>query len=225
MTHATDPWMSRLTDTDPAVLSRLHARLATEAATDGLLEVAYRTLETPVGTLLLAATEQGVVRVAYDREGHDQVLAALAARLSPRILAAPARLDPLARQLDDYFGGRRFGFDVALDYGLARGFRLEVLQHLAEIGYGQTESYTQVAVAAGHAKAVRAVGTACATNPLPVVVPCHRVLRSDGSLGGYIGGLAAKQTLLALEAQTRRPGEDGAGPGTLSATIHTTPET
>lgn len=209
MTHdETVPnWMSRLSEADPEVLSRLHARLAAEAALEGLLEVAYRTLDTPVGTLLLAATDQGVVRVAYDREDHDQVLAALAARIGPRLLAAPARLDPITRQLDDYFGGRRLGFDVSLDFRLARGFRLEVLRHLTEIGYGQTESYTQVAVAAGHAKAVRAVGTACATNPLPVVVPCHRVLRSDGSLGGYIGGLAAKQTLLELEAGMRRPAQ------------------
>jgi len=182
-------------------LARLHGALEERAAAEGLLEVAYRTLDTPVGTLLLAATDQGVVRVAYDREDHEQVLAALASRVSPRLLSAPGRLDPLAVQLEEYFAGTRTGFEIALDLRLSRGFRREVLQHLAEIGYGRTESYTEVAVAAGHAKAVRAVGTACATNPLPVVVPCHRVLRSDGSLGGYIGGLAAKQTLLTLERQ------------------------
>jgi methylated-DNA-[protein]-cysteine S-methyltransferase len=190
---------------DAASLSRLHDTLVSQAQGHGLLELAYRTLPSPVGTLLVAATQQGVVRVAFDREGHEQVLTALSERVSPRILQAPRRLDQVARQLDDYFAGRRHAFEVPLDFRLSRGFRSEVLQHLRQISYGRTESYTEVAVAAGHAKAVRAVGTACATNPLPVVVPCHRVLRSDGSLGGYIGGLAAKQTLLDLEAGVRQP--------------------
>jgi methylated-DNA-[protein]-cysteine S-methyltransferase len=126
-------------------------------------------------------------------------LQALAGRISPRILAAPRRLDDVARQLDEYFAGRRTAFDVALDRRLSAGFRRTVLDHLAAISYGCTESYAQVAVATGHPRAVRAVGTACATNPLPVVVPCHRVLRSDGSLGGYLGGLEVKRALLELE--------------------------
>ena len=180
-------------------LDRLHERLAAAAQADGLLDVAYRTLDTPVGTLLLAATEQGLVRVAYDVEGHDAVLASLASRVSPRVLAAPGRLDLVARELDEYFAGSRRAFDVPLDHRLSTGFRAEVLRHLPEIGYGHTESYAQVAAAAGNARAVRAVGSACATNPLPVVVPCHRVVRSDGSLGGYAGGPAAKRTLLTLE--------------------------
>lgn len=185
---------------EPGKLGQLHASLAAAAEDHGVLDLAYRIVETPVGRLLLAATDCGLVRVAYEREDHDRVLEMLASTVSPRILWAPAKLDPLARELDEYFAGRRRTFDVALDLRLSRGFRREVLTHLAEIGYGRIESYTEVAQAAGNPKAVRAVGSACATNPLPVVLPCHRVLRSDGSLGGYVGGLEAKRTLLALEA-------------------------
>jgi methylated-DNA-[protein]-cysteine S-methyltransferase len=181
-------------------LRRLHDRLADRADAQGLLDVAYRTLDTPVGTLLLAATRAGLVRVAYPTEGHDMVLAALAARVSPRILHAPRRLDVAARELEEYFAGRRRGFDLPLDRSLSTGFRRLVLDHLADIAYGDTASYAAVAAAAGNPKAVRAAATACATNPLPVVVPCHRVVRADGSVGGYVGGPAAKQTLLRLEA-------------------------
>ena len=120
--------------------------------------------------------------------------------MSPRLLEAPARLDGAARQVEEYFAGARRSFDLPVDLRLSTGFRRAVLDHLAEIGFGRTESYAEVALAAGSPRAVRAVGSACATNPLPVVVPCHRVLRSDGSLGGYVGGLDAKRTLLALEA-------------------------
>lgn len=189
-----------LSTVDVDVPARLHARLVTEAERGGLLDVAYRTIDTPVGALLLAATEQGLVRVAYAREDHDAVLAGLAGAVSPRILAAPRRLDAAAHQLDEYFAGRRTAFDLALDLRLSRGFRRTVLAHLPEIGYGHTESYAQVAVAAGNPRAVRAVGSACATNPLPVVVPCHRVVRSDGSVGGYVGGPEVKRALLGLEA-------------------------
>ena len=184
---------------DAGDLPALHDRLVAEAEHADLLDVAYRTLDTPVGTLLLAATPVGLVRVAYDVEGHDTVLAALADRVSPRVLRAPARLDLTARELDEYFAGTRRAFDVPLDRRLSSGFRAEVLAHLPEIAYGHTESYAQVAAAAGNAKAVRAVGTACATNPLPVVVPCHRVVRADGSWGGYVGGPDAKRALLTLE--------------------------
>jgi methylated-DNA-[protein]-cysteine S-methyltransferase len=128
------------------------------------------------------------------------VLKSLSDELSPRILEAPARLDTTARELDEYFAGRRHGFDVPLDWRLATGFRSTVLHHLPDIGYGRTATYAAVALLAGSPKAVRAVGTACATNPLPVVVPCHRVVRSDGGLGGYRGGVDAKRTLLTLEA-------------------------
>jgi methylated-DNA-[protein]-cysteine S-methyltransferase len=184
---------------DPAELDRLHQRLVAAAAADGSLDIAYRTIDSPLGLLLLAATEQGLVRVAYEVEDHDRVLQTLAAKVSPRILRAPGRLDDAARQLDDYFAGSRRRFDVPVDLRLSAGFRRQVLGHLRTIGYGRTESYTAVAAAAGRPRAVRAVGSACATNPVPVVVPCHRVLRSDGTLGGYVGGLGAKRTLLALE--------------------------
>jgi len=189
-----------LDDVDPALLRRLHDRLVTAAADQDLLDVAYRVVDSPVGPLLLAATPRGLVRVAYAREDHDAVLARLAELISPRVLAAPARLDPAARQLEEYFAGHRREFALPLDLRLTGGYRREVLDHLTQVPYGRTESYTEVARATEHPRAVRAVGSACATNPLPVVVPCHRVLRSDGSLGGYIGGLAAKTTLLALEA-------------------------
>jgi methylated-DNA-[protein]-cysteine S-methyltransferase len=185
--------------TDPADLDRLHDRLVAAAGADGSLDVAYRTIDSPLGSLLLAATEQGLVRLAYEREDHDQVLQTLAAKVSPRILRAPGRLDAAARQLDDYFAGTRTGFDLPVDLRLTAGFRRQVLNHLRTIGYGRTASYTAVAAATGRPRAVRAVGSACATNPVPVVVPCHRVLRADGTLGGYVGGLAAKRTLLALE--------------------------
>jgi methylated-DNA-[protein]-cysteine S-methyltransferase len=184
---------------DPAELDRLHARLVAAAAADGTPDVAYRTIDSPLGPLLLAATEQGLVRLAYEQEDHEQVLQTLAARVSPRILRAPGRLDAAASQLNDYFAGSRHSFDLPVDLRLAAGFRRQVLDHLRTIGYGRTESYTAVAAATGRPRAVRAVGSACATNPVPVVVPCHRVLRSDGTLGGYIGGLGAKRALLALE--------------------------
>jgi methylated-DNA-[protein]-cysteine S-methyltransferase len=189
-----------LPEVDQAAQRRLHARLAAAADQAGILDVAYRTLDTPIGPLLLAATSHGLVRVAFAREDHDLVLDQLANRVSPRVLHAPARLDRAARELEEYFAGRRSLFDLPLDFQLSRGFRRTVLSHLPEIGYGKTASYAAVAAAAGNPRAVRAVGSACATNPLPVVVPCHRVVRSDGTLGGYLGGTDIKQTLLTLEA-------------------------
>jgi methylated-DNA-[protein]-cysteine S-methyltransferase len=189
-----------LTEVPEETLTRLHRRLEADAADHDLLDIAYRTVETPVGQLLMAATPRGLVRIAYASEGLDTVLQSLATRISPRILLAPRRLDAAAAQLDDYFAGRRRSFQLPLDLRLSTGFRRSVLDHLRDIAYGTTESYATVAAATGHATAVRAVGSACATNPLPVVVPCHRVLRSDGSLGGYLGGLAVKRALLDLEA-------------------------
>jgi methylated-DNA-[protein]-cysteine S-methyltransferase len=180
-------------------LAALHTGLEKQADAAGALDVAYRTIETPVGALLLAATTAGLVRVAYETEGFDQVLGALAMRVSPRILRAPRRLEAAVRQLQDYFSGVRTDFDLALDYSLSRGFRQTVQRELAQIPYGHTRSYKDVAELVANPRAVRAVGTACATNPLPIVVPCHRVLRMDGTLGGYIGGLDVKTTLLALE--------------------------
>ncbi|MEV0080564.1 methylated-DNA--[protein]-cysteine S-methyltransferase [Nocardia neocaledoniensis] len=188
------------TPVDADLMARLHQRLAQRADEADLLDIAYTTVDSPVGELLLAATPKGLVRVAYASEDHDRVLATLGEKLSPRILRAPGRLDTVARELDEYFAGRRRAFDVDLDLSLSQGFRQLVQRHLPEIAYGQTRSYREVAELVGNPKAVRAVGTACATNPLPVVVPCHRVVRTDGSLGGYIGGAAAKTALLTLEA-------------------------
>jgi methylated-DNA-[protein]-cysteine S-methyltransferase len=182
-----------------AHLAALHARLEARATGADLLDVAYRTVDSPVGPLLLATTGAGLVRVAYAREGHEAVLDALAQRLSPRVLRAPRRLDAAAWQLEEYFAGTRTGFELPLDFSLSAGFRLQVQQALPRIGYGHTASYGELARLVGNPKAVRAVGTACATNPLPVIVPCHRVLRADGSIGGYAGGPDAKRTLLSLE--------------------------
>ncbi|HXS86281.1 MAG TPA: methylated-DNA--[protein]-cysteine S-methyltransferase [Mycobacterium sp.] len=181
-------------------LARLHARLAAAAERDDLLDIAYRTVDSPVGTLLIAATPVGLVRVAFSNEGHDDVLQGLSDRISPRLLHAPARLDIVAGQLDEYFAGQRHSFEVPLDWQLSKGFRRVVLEHLAaDIGYGSTTSYGTLARLSGSPKAVRAVGTTCATNPIPVVVPCHRVIRSDGTMGNYRGGPAAKRALLDLE--------------------------
>jgi methylated-DNA-[protein]-cysteine S-methyltransferase len=192
-------FLAGLYDPDPLALSRLRDSLVGAAAAANLLDVAYRTIDSPVGKLLLAATERGLVRVAFDREDHDLVLVGLADKISPRVLLSPTRLEDATRQLSEYFDGGRTSFALALDFSLASGFRRAVLAHLPAIAYGHTESYSQVALAAGSPRAVRAVGTACATNPIPIVLPCHRVVRADGSFGGYRGGPAAKSLLLQLE--------------------------
>jgi methylated-DNA-[protein]-cysteine S-methyltransferase len=173
--------------------------LAERALADGLVDVAYATTDSPLGPLLLAATPAGVVRVSFAREGFDAVLVSLADRISPRVLEAPRRLDAARRQLDEYFAGRRTRFEVPLDHRLSHGFRARALEAVAAIPFGRTGTYASVAAAAGSPRAVRAAGTACATNPIPLLVPCHRVVRSDGSMGRYGGGEAAKRLLLDLE--------------------------
>jgi methylated-DNA-[protein]-cysteine S-methyltransferase len=185
---------------DGATLARLHRRLEQASEREGLLDVAYTTIDSPLGRLLLAATPKGLVRVAYAVEHHDRVLDTLSQKISARVLHAPSRLDATARQIDEYFNRRRQNFDLPLDLSLSTGFRQLVQRRLPEIDYGRTRSYKQMAELVGNPRAVRAVGTACATNPLPIVVPCHRVLRTDGTLGGYVGGLEAKTALLTLEA-------------------------
>ena len=191
-----------MTDDTELHLLELHAGLEHAAQSAGLLDIAYRTVDSPVGELLLASTERGIVRVAYQREGFDDVLQLLATRVSPRVLRSPARLDKAATELEEYFAGTRRAFDLPLDFALSHGFRRTVQAILPTIAYGSTATYSQLATAAGSPRAMRAVGSACATNPLPVIVPCHRVLRTDGSLGGYVGGLEAKTTLLGLESAT-----------------------
>ena len=190
-----DPLFGAL-DPSAADLATLHARLATAAAPD--TDVAYITMQSPIGELLLASTEIGLVRVAFQWADHDP-LQELADAISPRILRSPKRLRQVAQQLDAYFDGTRRHFDLPFDMRLSHGFRREVLDALLRIDYGATASYADVALDTGRPKAVRAVGTACGMNPLPVVIPCHRVIRSDGSLGQYGGGTEVKRTLLELE--------------------------
>ncbi len=181
-------------------LTALRHRLVLAAERDGLVDVAYRVVDSPFGALLVAATAAGVVRVAFEAEGHRDVLADLAATLSPRVLESPARLDEAARQLEEYFAGRRRAFELAVDLRLARGFRRQVLEHLRTIDYGRTETYAQAAAGAGNPTAVRAAASACSHNPLPIVVPCHRIVRSDGTIGQYLAGTAVKAALLEMEA-------------------------
>jgi methylated-DNA-[protein]-cysteine S-methyltransferase len=181
-------------------LERLHVRLERAAQANDLLDIAHRTVDSTVGLLLLAATPRGLLRVAFANEGHDRVLQDLSKSISPRMLESSIRLDPIVRQLDEYFTNQRDGFDIPLDWSLSAGFRRTVLEHLAtDITFGSTVSYAALARLSGSPKAVRAVGTACATNPVPIVVPCHRVIRSDGTFGAYRGGPAAKRALLGLE--------------------------
>ena len=174
-------------------------RFAERADADGLIDVAYATADSPFGPLLLAATPGGLVRVSLPAYDHEQAIEQLASEISPRVLEAPARLDDARRQLDRYFEGRLHEFDLRLDWRLTEGFRKRAQQAIARIPYGRTRSYTEIARSAGNERAVRAAGTACGANPLPIVVPCHRVLRSGGALGGYGGGLPMKEGLLRLE--------------------------
>lgn len=188
----------------PSHWACLRGRLAERADQEGLLDVAYSALDSPLGTLTVAATPVGVVRLAFDNEPAEAVLADLVARVSPRVLEAPARLDTARRQLDEYFQGVRTTFELPIDLILSVGFRRQALAATIAIGYGHTATYRSVATAAGSPNAVRAAGTAVATNPVPIIIPCHRVLRSDGSIGRYRGGLARKQQLLLGEAQHRQ---------------------
>lgn len=169
----------------------------------GTSQIAYRVLDSPIGTLLAAATAAGLVRVTLPGEDHDRVLESLGEALHARPKASPQPLDHVSREVAEYFAGTRTQFDVPLDLSLARGFRRAVLTELRAVGYGKTVSYGELASLAGNPRASRAAGSACATNPLPIVIPCHRVVRSDGGLGGYGGGLEVKRYLLDLE---QRPG-------------------
>jgi methylated-DNA-[protein]-cysteine S-methyltransferase len=178
-------------------LDDLVAGALARADADGLVDVAWAVEDSPVGPLLLAATPRGLVRVGFG--GEEGVLDELAAAVSPRVVHLPSRLDDVRRQLDQYFAGDRRHFDVALDRQLSHGYRRAVLEALSAVPYGQTVSYKDLAERTGNPRAVRAVGSAMATNPLPIVVPCHRVLRTGGALGGYGGGIATKVWLLQLE--------------------------
>lgn len=175
-------------------------RFRERAAAEGLLDVTYASADSPFGPLLLAGTPRGLVRVGLPNEDRDGLLAELAAKLSPRVLEAPARFDEARRELDLYFDGKLREFELPVDWSLSHGFRQRVLQGIATIPYGETRTYTEMASGAGNPRAVRAAGSACGSNPIPLVVPCHRVLRMGGALGGYAGGLEMKASLLELEA-------------------------
>jgi methylated-DNA-[protein]-cysteine S-methyltransferase len=181
------------------------SRIAERASEEGLLDVAYTTADSPFGRLLLATTPKGLVRVGLPNQDADELLVDLSRRVSPRVLEAPAELDQARRELDLYFDGKLDRFDLPLDWQLSEGFRLRVLHAIAAIPYGETRSYTEMATTAGNERAVRAAGTACGRNPIPVVVPCHRVLRTGGALGGYGGGLPMKEGLLQLEGVLAAP--------------------
>jgi methylated-DNA-[protein]-cysteine S-methyltransferase len=174
-------------------------RLAERANDEGLLDVAYTMSDSPFGPLLLAATPKGLVKLSLPGHDPEEALDDLAARISPRVLEAPARLDETRRELDLYFEGKLTEFDLPLDWQLSRDFRRRALRAIDRIPYGKTRSYTEIARSAGNERAVRAAGTACGANPIPIVVPCHRVLRTSGALGGYGGGLPMKEALLELE--------------------------
>jgi methylated-DNA-[protein]-cysteine S-methyltransferase len=169
------------------------------AAEEDLLDVAFTSTDSPFGPLLLAKTRRGLVRVGLPNQDSDTLLVELADRVSPRVLEAPTELDEVRRELDLYFAGKLDSFDLPLDWQLSGGFRQRVLRAINRIPYGQTRSYTEMARKAGNERAVRAAGTACGSNPIPLVVPCHRVLRTGGALGGYGGGLPMKEALLQLE--------------------------
>jgi methylated-DNA-[protein]-cysteine S-methyltransferase len=177
--------------------------LVERAEAEGLLDVAYTTMDSPFGQLLLAATPRGLVRISLPGYDPDEALEGLADRISPRVLEAPARLDAVRHQLDRYFEGQLREFDLDLDWELSHGFRRRVLRAANRIPYGQTRSYRQMATSAGNERAVRAAGSALGSNPIPIVVPCHRVLRTGGALGGYGGGLPMKEALLRLEGALR----------------------
>lgn len=190
--------MTTTTEFD-ALLDRASRAFEDAARDEGLVDVAVTTVDTPVGVLLVAAVESAIVRVAFDVEDHLLVLEQLAATISPRVLEVHD--DPVlaaARcQLNEFCAGERSRFDLPIDLRLARGpFRREVLELLQQIPAGETRTYAQLAATAGRPNAVRAVGSSCATNPVPVVIPCHRVLRTGGHLGGYLGGVERKQWLL-----------------------------
>jgi len=175
--------------------------LTARAAKEGLLDVAYAQVDSPFGPLTVAATSRGLVRVAYPERPLDDVLTNLAEEISARVLEAPARLDPIRRELDEYFEGRLRRFSEPIDWSLTRGFARKVLEATAKIDFGQVRTYGEVAASAGSPRAVRAAGNGLGSNPLPVVVPCHRVVRTGGALGGYTGGLERKEFLLTLEGR------------------------
>jgi methylated-DNA-[protein]-cysteine S-methyltransferase len=174
-------------------------RLTARVAAEGVADVSYATTDSPFGKLLVAATRRGLVRLAFPEEEVDSVLDRLSRRISPRIIETPAPLDPVRRELEEYFTGDRRGFELPLDWTLVGDFGRRVLRATSEIPYGGVLSYGEVAAEAGSPRGSRAAGNALGSNPIPIVVPCHRVLRTGGALGGYGGGIERKRWLLELE--------------------------
>lgn len=198
----TDDLERRLAHAAPAAaldLARLRTALGRRAADEGALDVAYATYQSPLGPLTLMVTRRGLVRLSYPGEGIGAQLDEIAERISPRILEAPERTDALRWQLDEYFTGGRRAFEVPIDWRLVRGFAGDVLRATSRIPFGSVSSYRDVATEAGSPNAYRAAGNALGSNPIPIVVPCHRVLHAGGGLGGYTGGLDRKRFLLRLE--------------------------
>jgi methylated-DNA-[protein]-cysteine S-methyltransferase len=184
---------------DPGDTAAAARRAAARAGETGAADVAYAIEPSPLGELVAAVTRRGVVTLSYEDDRLEELLDRLALRISPRVVEAPARLDPLRRQLDEYFAGTRRAFDVPVDWSLTHGFTRRVLRATARIPYGDASTYREVARRAGSERAVRAAGNALGANPIPIVVPCHRVLRTGGAMGGYGGGVERKRFLLELE--------------------------
>ncbi|TMF15703.1 MAG: methylated-DNA--[protein]-cysteine S-methyltransferase [Chloroflexi bacterium] len=187
-----------MTTSDIAAVRRATDRVRERALAEGLIDIGYATLDTPIGRLLVAATAVGIVRIGFEDEG-DGPLIELSALVSPRIMETPGRVDEARRQLDSYFDRGLRQFNLPLDWRLVGSFGRRVLGRVARVPYGGVESYGDVAVEIGHPRAARAVGNAVGANPMPIVVPCHRVVRTGGALGGYGGGLPRKRFLLELE--------------------------
>ncbi len=200
MTSIDEKTIRRALRPDPAEAAEATRRLAERAAKEGLVDIAYATLDTPLGTAMVAATDRGLVRVMLPNDSVDETLERLAADLSPRLLELPSRVDRERRELDEYFGGRRQEFELSLDWRLTTtDFYRRVLRATAKLPFGATATYAEMAAEAGNPRAYRAAGSALGHNPIPIVVPCHRVLRAGGDIGQYGGGPEMKEWLLRFE--------------------------
>jgi methylated-DNA-[protein]-cysteine S-methyltransferase len=200
MTSIDEKTIRRALRPDPAEAAEAMRRLAERAAKEGLVDIAYATLDTPLGTAMVAATDRGLVRVMLPNDSVDETLERLAADLSPRLLELPSRVDRERRELDEYFAGRRQEFDLSLDWRLTTtDFYRRVLRATAKLPFGATATYAEMAAEAGNPRAYRAAGSALGHNPIPIVVPCHRVLRAGGDIGQYGGGPEMKEWLLRFE--------------------------
>jgi methylated-DNA-[protein]-cysteine S-methyltransferase len=207
MNPLSDKQLERMLRNDPPAgdLDRAVQGVLAQAEHDGLIDVAYASVDSPFGRLLIARTDRGVVRLKLpggrdEKISDDETLEALATYVSPRVLEAPSRLDEERRELEEYFEGKRDRFDVPVDWSLTSpGFRSRALHAVARIPYGKTKTYSEIARAAGNPRAFRAAGTACGRNPIPLIVPCHRVVQSGGGVGNYGGGPEMKRALLDLE--------------------------